>query len=647
MLGSETLDSIQIQLSDSSPSPGPVNSGHHSKHPSSLNLEGRLSLSSGKAHRPKVKIRVKRVSDNPKVAEYFAKLASKRGTKRIKDQESLQKLHRAIVDEDSAEVRRLLDRGVDPDSPLTDEGLTPIHRAIDHLESLKEDNQSGGKKDTILLALIAAGAQLEVRDARGYTPLARMTWSSFFTALLCESGANPRARCSGKETPLHRAAVRPAVKGDEKAVRYLVAYGADINAVEENGRTPLLCAVRHDRVQRVRQLLEMGADTTLADAKTGNPPLAAAVRKNSLATVKLLLDHGAPRDAKIFTTKSPGHVTCLSFAVSKQHTDVARALITAGCDVNAGDAGKPLLLVALKAKDEEAAGLLLSHKADITAKSAEHGRSAIHYAAMFAPELVKQLIALSTPIDPADKEGFTPLCFAAAEGNEETAKLLLDHGADVDHQFGKQGDQTVLGLAVSNGNVSMTELLLSHGAQVKTRLGVDAVGYMHYAAEKGHNHIIDVLLAHGADIEDRDRAGWTPVYYAVVGGHRDTLDHLVAKGANLQHRCPDGSTVLYVATRQPALLRHLLDLGFDPNNRDHDGCTPLHTAALVGQQACVRILLQRGARQNRTNDLSRTVHSWLALDQSGRSQWTPAEIARLQGHTEVALLLEGWRYTDS
>lgn len=87
------------------------------------------------------------------------------------------------------------------------------------------------------------------------------------------------------------------------------------------------------------------------------------------------------------------------------------------------------------------------------------------------------------------------------------------------------------------------------------------------ACIKGHDRIVRLLLAHGADLRVRDEDGVTPLHWAAIGNH---------------HRC----------------ARLLLEHGADPNVKSNDDLTPLHCVAFGAHDECAMVLLEFGADPN-------------------------------------------------
>lgn len=178
--------------------------------------------------------------------------------------------------------------------------------------------------------------------------------------------------------------------GDLSTVQTLVAQGADVNAVNENGSTALHFAADKGRTEVVRFLLDHGASVNVK-SKSGSTPLLLAARSGSLETVRLLLDRGA--EVNVETGAGQGHINWspLSTVAESGSLEIVRLLLSRGADPNLPN-GAPLGLAATK-KHRDIVRLLL-----------EHGASA-------GKEHALRLMAL--------------------HGDVETVRLLLDHGADV------------------------------------------------------------------------------------------------------------------------------------------------------------------------------------------------------------------------
>jgi ankyrin repeat protein len=127
-------------------------------------------------------------------------------------------------------------------------------------------------------------------------------------------------------------------KGDTTVVRSLLAKGANVDATDERGSTPLLLASSLGRADIVHLLLAKGADINM-NSNNGETALMKAARMGLADLVKLFLDKGASIDAK-----STLGVTALWWATVNGHAECVRILINKGADVNSTNSGTTTIL---------------------------------------------------------------------------------------------------------------------------------------------------------------------------------------------------------------------------------------------------------------------------------------------------------------
>ncbi|MGF6599717.1 ankyrin repeat protein [Paraburkholderia sp. GAS448] len=147
-----------------------------------------------------------------------------------------------------------------------------------------------------------------------------------------------------------------------------------------------------------------------------------------------------------------------------------------GMDPNLTDnQGMPLLVIAAREKsDKVVAALIANSKTDIEITD-KVGENAMMMAALNDDvTIVKILIEKGAEVN---KKGWAPLHYAAANGNDEIVKLLLDHSAYVD--AGSPNGTTPLMMAARGGHVSTVKLLLDNGADmnVKNQIGMTALDF--------------------------------------------------------------------------------------------------------------------------------------------------------------------------
>jgi ankyrin repeat protein len=197
----------------------------------------------------------------------------------------------------------------------------------------------------------------------------------------------------------------------------LIQAGADVATTDAFGYTPLFVA---SNKQVIDLLVKAGADLETRDVITYTP-LCHAADKGNAVVVAALLEAGADVNGpKTADGYAPLHLASTLAA--------AQALITHGANVNAtsNNLSTPLHLQASHGRADVVAALLKAG-AHPQARNAE-GSTVLHFAALSNVQCL-DVVLPTMPIDTQNTQGQTPLDFAIAKGNVETARFLLDHGA--------------------------------------------------------------------------------------------------------------------------------------------------------------------------------------------------------------------------
>jgi ankyrin repeat protein len=215
-------------------------------------------------------------------------------------------------------------------------------------------------------------------------------------------------------------------------------------------------------------------------------------------------------------------------------------------------------------------------------------------------DTVEVLLSFSKADDNAkDKDGWTPLTWAASRGNRYTVELLLSVGkADVNAKDDDYG-LTPLIWAASKGHRDVVEVLLSVGKADVDAKTIDGWTPLMWAALNGQRDAVKVLLNVGkADVNVKDVTGTTPLMRAASNGHRDIVELLLNVGkADVNAKAKSGSTSLICAARHgyKDIVEMLLRIGkADVNVRDNAGSTPLTWASSKGHRSVVEVLLSIG-----------------------------------------------------
>jgi ankyrin repeat protein len=245
-------------------------------------------------------------------------------------------------------------------------------------------------------------------------------------------------------------------------------------------------------------------------------------------------------------------------------------------------------------------------------------RSALHGSVTANnPEIAGLL--LERGADPNDGES---LYQAAGHRDHQCLRLLLAHGATVAGTW-------ALDVAVGTDSEATRLVLRSLVQQSPDQVSELASGLLTRAAASGSTSVVEQLLAAGADPEEVDREGLSPLRHAVRAGEPKTAATLLSHGAidnvtdvdRFLGACAHGdrSEAKLLLTEQPDLcdrllghdraaiveiagsgaaaeaVRLMLELGFPTNARNTFGETPLHAAASAGDVETVRLLLEHGA----------------------------------------------------
>jgi len=155
----------------------------------------------------------------------------------------------------------------------------------------------------------------------------------------------------------------------------------------------------------VPYLLAHGANPNGPIARQFQPPLVMAAYSNPAAAM-MLLDAHADVNIRGMSGETPLYAACDSRYGKPERAELATVLVARGADVNAASSA---------------------------------GQTPLHPAASGSPKCVRMLLAAGAKVDAADRIGRTPLAWAASNNNVETAKLLLDAGADPNREDNEGG----------------------------------------------------------------------------------------------------------------------------------------------------------------------------------------------------------------
>ncbi len=468
--------------------------------------------------------------------------------------------------------------------------------------------------------------------------------------------------------------------GDDRTgmLTLLIARGADVNASDSQGQTPLVLDLSRGNDQDGKVfdfLVSKGASLTAA-GNDGLTPIHAAAYQRNVDSVNRLLAHGVSVNLRAGSGDTPLHA-----AVFSGDPKTVAALINSGADVNLRNGrGDTPLHLALR-------------EAGLTGNpAASHGGSfgGFSYGGGDAPSgkaIVAMLIAHGAKVDLRDQYGLTPLFYTLLNRDDADRLLLLKNHAPVDtltafFQAAALDDVPTLtrlvhaspGLPLMRAANGATPLhvaalwnarqslawLLKHGGETTARDGY-ALCPLHYAcrAPNSQGTAAD-LIAAGANVSAESGPGETPLFYAVRAQAEDTVALLLAHKAAADVRNENGETPLMTVPdfHHTAIVAQLIKAGADPNAHARwGGQSILTNAAGNGDKEAVALLLKAGADPNAVS-MNGSAGALGQAIQSGKTDvvavllnagadprqktWgqTPLEMAQNQNRKEIAALIQ-------
>jgi len=371
--------------------------------------------------------------------------------------------------------------------------------------------------------LLSAGADPKAANEFGATALyaAADFEDPAVTKLLLAKGADPNMALLSGETPVMAA----AREGHAATVHALLEAGADPNAKEKNGgQTALMWGIAGGYSAITADLVQHKADVN-ARTKTGNSALMFAAR-GDLASTKTLLDAGA--DPSVTIPDWGG--TALIIASTMGQAAIVDALLNKGANIQQrDDNGFTALHSAVRDSDygedrEQRARavatvkVLLAHGADPNAR-------------------LHQEKPTVRALNELEFEGATPIALAAEVNNLPAIKVLVEGGGDPNIPTTKGSTPLILASGAATDvqrarsieerslAVETARYLLDHGADVNA-VGQFGWTALHAASYQGITDLIEFLVSKGAKIDAMDGFRQTPLSISLsvltkeAGAHR-------------------------------------------------------------------------------------------------------------------------------
>ncbi|KAB0791382.1 hypothetical protein PPYR_03182 [Photinus pyralis] len=540
-------------------------------------------------------------------------------------------------------------------------------------ESLLMIAAKSGDVDMVKL-LLERGADVTLANYEGetYLHLAACDTEEMLTLFL--DGGNLEAKNLSGLTPLMLALKLSFTH----SARLLISWGADIHTEDFMGNTCLHNAARAGDHEMVGLLLESGLDMLRRNAE-GDDCLDMAINNGSLSVAKLLIAHGAdPNQANRYGE------TCLLKAIEAD-SELVADFLAREVDVNCqGNDGHTPFTQALERCNTDHAKLLLAKNADVSVRNRQG--SNLHYAITQGVDIVDALLDLG--VDEEDEQGNTPLLLAVKTGALETAKLLLEKGADV--RVKNNEYNTCLHYATDHSDVELLQMFLGKGIDVncsnvlgetpllkalkgekldhaKILLGEGADcsvvdnengSCLVYCAQFGFEELLADFISKGHDVNLAYSEG-SPLQMAFKGKHAGAVKLLLANGADI-HSCTSYYETWVdqvIALEDVEIVRTILAQGIDVNVRLSRNEPLLITALkekcramvdfLIAAGASVRLVsyvtgescLHHAVRAGYEDIVGDLLDEGLDIDRENNQRETPLRVALVDGNCAMAKLL--------
>jgi len=442
---------------------------------------------------------------------------------------------------------------------------------------------------------IAAGVDINHYDEEGFTPLYNaIAWGKSDVAeLLIENGADVNLKTKHGYTPLYIASLSTNVE----MTRLLLDHGAQINVKDPKGFTPLeqvyytYCFLGENYQEIIFLLLSRGADS-------GEPyryELFKACREGDAEKLEEILKKGGNLKAR-----DPLKNTLLHYAINIETTEL---LVNKGLSPNILNNNQETPLH--NPVNAKRAKYLIDKDLDVNARNTS-GFTPLHGVATSPEsddsliETAKVLLKNGADINAEGKKGITPLTWAVIFNKSGLVKFLLDSGARIKPEM--------LGIALNQGHIETARILIDAGADVNTRYDNKST-VLHGVVWSGKVESAKLLIERGAVIDKRDENGETPFLLAAKLGYKEIVKLLLVKGVDVNSVNEDRETALHISLQErtsydneqdhEGTARLLIEHGADINIKDARGNTPLYYALASGFEDIAEILRKNGAKTDK------------------------------------------------
>ncbi len=374
--------------------------------------------------------------------------------------------------------------------------------------------------------------------------------------------------------------VTAAMNGDIEAVRNLIREAADVNTSLGDGTTALHWAAEKDDAEMAQLLIYAGANIRATTRIGGYTPLFMAARRGAAPVVDALLKSGSDVNVAAINDMTP-----LMFAALSGDRESVRLLVEAGADVNAREAehGQTALIFAAAYDRADVVEELVEHQADLDLATELQEPAK-------RPERPDQVEPVGVRSPPQNAPA------PARDRRQQLQQALLDE--DGRNPRSPRGGLTALMYAARDGSVNAIRALVGGGAAINALSADDSTALL-IASINGRFDVAKYLVESGADLNLASMDGATPLYGVL---------HVQWSRESEQPQ----PSIKHEETSYLDLMKLMLEAGADPNpkltrqlwytsygvarNGARDiGTTPFWKSASVADIDGMQLLLAHGA----------------------------------------------------